>query len=164
MCSHTCWNGSPSLHTEEQRAGSWHQKRKRRKFSSLSVRNESSFHPQLRKSFWLDLNQSKIYLRLGIFASETLFRISGHKELCIQTVVWNNQNPQFPELAAQVLECSFSFSPKLRWERQWQLSSETTLPRPMWSCEEMAIQWLEFTHGMNHSQHEMTSLQSGTNS
>lgn len=111
-----------------------------------------------------DWTQTKVKYTSGwVYLPPRLLRMSGHKELCIQTVVRNNQNPQFPELAAQVLECSFPFSPKLRWKRHQQLSSETTLPRPMWSCEEMAIQWLEFTHGMNHPQHEMTSLQSGTN-
>lgn len=39
----------------------------------MSVRNESSFHPELRRSFRLDLNQSKIYHRVGIFIFENLF-------------------------------------------------------------------------------------------
>lgn len=69
--------------------------------------------------------------------------------------------PQFPELAAQILECS-SPSPPSSGGRGTG-SSALRLPRPMWSREEMAIQWLQFTRGMNHSQHEMTSLHSGTN-
>lgn len=139
VCSHTCWNGSPSLHTEEQRAGSWHQKRKRRKFSSLSVRNESSFHPHLRKSFWLDLNQSKIYLRLGILWTESWRQMSGHTELgsklwCGITKQPNAQSWQpksssaaSPPHPAQVGEALAA----LRLHFQ-------TLARPMWSCEETA--------------------------
>lgn len=146
----------PSAHTETE-VRVLGTRRERRKVSSLSVRNESSFHSELRRSFWPDLNQSKIYHRVGIFIFRTLF---GYAQTYTQLRIKNMHGSAFSvvlELTKKTnchwckTNSSSVTSPtnqNLRWKRHWQFISETTLPRPMWSFEEKEIQRPELTYGM----------------
>lgn len=68
MCRHTYWNGFPfPPHTQKRRSGFLAPEKKGGCFPHC----QSSSPSKLRSSFWLDLNQSKIHLRVGISISKT---------------------------------------------------------------------------------------------
>lgn len=146
----------PSAHTGME-VGVLGTRKERRKFSSLSVRNESFSHSKLRSSFWLDLKPKQNTPQSGYI------HLQNSMQLCLDV-----HTTPYQKWAQECIECDAGANYKnnchwcktnsssvssptkqnLGWKRHWQVISKTTLPRPIWSCEEKEVQWPELTHGM----------------
>lgn len=146
-------------------------RRERRKMSSLSVRNESSFPFELKRSFWPDFNQSRIYHRVGIFTFKTLL---GYARTCTEFHVENLHDSAF----SMVLELT------IKTDCHWRKTDSSSVTSPtnqasdgrgtgssslrlhfktnvvLWG-QWNSVTWIDIWN--DNPQHKTTSLQSGTN-
>lgn len=148
---------SPSLHTHRNGGrGSWHQKRKEDVFLTVSQK-------------WVILPfQVEKFLLTGLKPKQNTpqsgyIHLQNSMQLC-----WDVHTTLYQKWAQECIQCDAGANYKnnchwcktnpssvssptkqnLRWKRHLQVISKTTLPRPIWSCEEKEVQWSELTHGM----------------